>query len=240
MSEACLVQKDFSTHFWGCEVVPRCDAALMRSAQELRYQVYCQECKFLDARQYPDGRESDEHDVDSAHFAALNLQDQLVGYVRLVRPDAIHTFPFQNHCVALFEGVTLPPPDESAEVSRLMVHKNYRRRAGEHGPNGVAQDACTTESTHEMRNPSPQILLTMYRLMYEHSLRSGIRYWYAAMEQSLARLLIRMGFGFTQVGPATDYYGPVAPYVGDLRLLEAQLEQRNPALMAWMRGLSGD
>jgi N-acyl amino acid synthase of PEP-CTERM/exosortase system len=140
--------------------------------------------------------------------------------------------------VALFDGVALPPPDESAEVSRLMVHANYRRRQGEHAPDGVADGACTLARTHEMRNPSPQILLTLYRLMYDHSLRCGIRYWYAAMEQSLARLLIRMGFGFQQVGPATDYYGPVAPYVGDLRLLEAQLEQHNPALMAWMRGLA--
>jgi N-acyl amino acid synthase of PEP-CTERM/exosortase system len=71
--------------------------------------------------------------------------------------------------------------------------------------------------------------------MYAHSLRNGIRYWYAAMERSLARALVRMNFGFRQIGPATNYYGPVAPYVADLREFERRLGECNPALLAWMQ-----
>jgi N-acyl amino acid synthase of PEP-CTERM/exosortase system len=71
--------------------------------------------------------------------------------------------------------------------------------------------------------------------MYAYSLAHGTRYWYAAMERSLARALGQMSFTFTQIGPLTDYYGPVALYLGDLRQLEAQVGQHNPALMAWMR-----
>lgn len=85
-----------------------------------------------------------------------------------------------------------------------------------------------------MRNNTPQILLSLYRQMYAFSLNNGIRYWYAAMERSLARVLTRMNFGFRQVGPPTDYYGPVAPYLADLRELEARVGKSNPALLAWM------
>jgi hypothetical protein len=44
-----------------------------------------------------------------------------------------------------------------------------------------------------------------------------------------------MHFGFRQIGPSIDYYGPVAPYLADLRELEARLEKRNPALFHWMQ-----
>ena len=220
MSQLLLEQKEFSTCFQGREVKPGRDTQLMHRVYRFRYEVYCKECDFLDARDYPEQMESDEHDAASAHFAAFNQQEELSGYVRLVRPDAILTFPFQNHCVTLLNGVELPPAAQAAEISRLMVRQDYRRRQ---------------PSRQEMLDDSPQILLSLYRQMYEYSLESGIRYWYAAMERSLARALTRMGFSFRQIGPATDYYGPVAPYVANLRELEARLAEFNPALLAWMR-----
>src|SRR5690606_53854 len=145
------------------------------------------ECGFLNAEDCPNGLELDEHDVTSAHFVALSLQQELAGYVRLVRPDAVQTFPFQMHCVALMEGVVLPPPERSAEISRLMVHRYYRRRHGERPPVGApVEDLKLSASANELRNPSPQILLSLYRQMYVYSLRNDIRFWYAAMERSLA------------------------------------------------------
>lgn len=227
--------KNFSTDFSGYEFSLVNDENLLLAVQELRYQVYCEECRFLDPDDYPGKRESDEHDVNSSHFVALNKKNTVAGYVRLIPPDAIHTFPFQNHCVDLLEGAVLPPANCSAEISRLMVRKDYRRRHGERPPSGAAMEEDSTY-LHEMRNSSPQILLSLYRAMYIFSLRNGIRYWYAAMERSLARILTRMNFGFQQIGPATDYYGPVAPYVADLRFLEHQLSQKNPDLLRWMRG----
>jgi N-acyl amino acid synthase of PEP-CTERM/exosortase system len=70
--------------------------------------------------------------------------------------------------------------------------------------------------------------------MYTYSLANGIRYWYAAMERPLARALTHMHFPFRQIGPVSDYYGKVAPYLGDLRELEAHLDKHDPALKAWM------
>ena len=230
-------QQKFSVNFSGHAVQPSRDKAFFKSIEELRYQVYCEECGFLAPDDYPEKRETDEHDANSAHFAALNEAEQLVGYVRLVFPDALQSFPFQTHCVSILDNVILPPPAQSGEISRLMVHQNYRRRLGELPPAGfpLAETPAEAPRANDQRNPSPQIMLTLYREMYVYSVNNNIRYWYAAMERSLARILARMNFGFQQIGPFTDYYGPVAPYVADLRVLEYQVGQRDPALLAWMR-----
>lgn len=213
---------------------PTQDAHLLDKAYQLRFQVYCLECAYLDAIEHPQGREVDDHDAHASHFVALNLQDELVGYVRLVHPDAQGCFPLQHHGLQLHEGYTVPPPAESAEISRLMISPRYRRRRGDK-PSGV-----TVQEEHEQdmerRASSPQILLSMYRQMYQHSLQHNIRYWYAAMERYLAVALKSMNFGFEQIGPYTDYYGPVAPFLGDLRKLEDGLRQSSPQMLAWMQG----
>ena len=206
----------------------------MESAFKLRFQVYCLECQFLNADLCPYGRESDPHDAESAHFFSLNLAQELVGYVRLVPPDAAGRFLWQLHSDELLGGTVLPPPGQSAEISRLMVRRDYRRRRGDVLA-GVTVTADGGPLTRERRTESPQILLSMYRQMYQHSLTNGIRYWYAAMERPLARSLHRMDFVFRQVGPETDYYGPVAPYVMDLRGMEADVGKSSPSLLAWLR-----
>lgn len=234
MSFLSIEHKSFATHYHGYEVHPSRHQSLMQKVFQLRYDVYCTECHFLEAEDYPDGGESDEYDTQSAHFTAFDREKFLAGYVRLVRPDAIETFPFQNHCVELLQDVQLPPAWESAEISRLMVREDLRRRRGDL-VTGASSGQSGPKPAVELRDSSPQILMSLYREMYAHSVRNGIRYWYAAMERSLARALVRMNFGFQQIGPATNYYGPVAPYVADLRELERRLGQCNPALLAWMK-----
>lgn len=234
MPPTSLNRAEFAPNFRSREGRMGRDDALLNRVFELRFQVYCLECGFLPSANYPDRREIDEYDANSAHFCAFDLRDNLVGCVRLVRPDALQTFPFQRHCSALLEGVTLPAPSEAAEISRLMVSQDYRRRRGDILASVTIQEGPAIPA-HEMRDNSPQILLSLYRQMYAFSLNNGIRYWYAAMERSLARALTRMNFGFRQIGPPTDYYGPVAPYLADLRELEALVGQSNPALLAWMR-----
>jgi N-acyl amino acid synthase of PEP-CTERM/exosortase system len=76
----------------------------------------------------------------------------------------------------------------------------------------------------------------LYRAMFQYSRENGIRYWYAAMERSLARLLGRYGFDFTPIGPQVDYYGPVTVYMADLRALEEKVSVADPALFKWFCG----
>ncbi len=224
---------EFAPLFRSCEAVQGRDNALMQQVFELRYQVYCVEMGFLPVDNYPDRCEIDEYDAISAHFCAFNLRNELVGYVRLVPPDLTQSFPFQSHCHELLAGAGLAPPEQAAEISRLMVSHDYRRRRGDVLA-GVTVEEDAAKVKQDLRDHTPQILLSLYRQMYAFSLAKGTRYWYAAMERPLARALGQMGFAFAQIGPLIDYYGPVAPYLGDLRQLEAQVGQRSPDLMAWL------
>jgi N-acyl amino acid synthase of PEP-CTERM/exosortase system len=205
-----------------------------RSALELRYQVYCLECNFLSAGDYPDGVETDEHDDSAAHFYAFDSHEELVGYVRLVRPDSDQLFPIQRNCSLSVNHTALPHPGQTAEISRLMVRNDYRRRRGDR-LSGVTAEQNQAAFAGERRHEAPQVLLTLYRQMYAYSRENGIRYWYAAMERPLARSLLRLNFAFRSVGPETDYYGPVAPYIADLRELEAQVGARRPELLRWLQ-----
>jgi N-acyl amino acid synthase of PEP-CTERM/exosortase system len=207
---------------------------MIERAYELRYQVYCLERGFLAALDYPDGRESDDYDEDSAHFYACNRRQELVGYVRLVPPDAQGRLPWQDYCEELISGVRLPAATHGAEISRLMIRSDYRRCRTDAvaKPEAPGRDAV---EPGDLRAESHRIMLSLYRQMYRHSLASDIRYWYAAMERPLAKLLQRLDFGFLRIGPETNYFGPVAPYIADLRELEQRLDASQPELLAWMQ-----
>jgi N-acyl amino acid synthase of PEP-CTERM/exosortase system len=220
---------------------------LMNEICGLRYEVYCLECGFLDPADYEHGLECDEYEGRSTHVAAYNLEDEIVGTVRLVQAsNSNQAFPWQSHCHP-FDDASLPDPLRSAEVSRLVVHKRYRRRGGDNMA-GVSRDVETSKGAAVItgrpcplcsatkkarRSSTPQILLGMYRELYRYSRANGVRYWYAAMEKHLANSLFKMGFPFRPIGPAVDYYGPVTPYLADLDEVVTSLREANPLLCAW-------
>lgn len=220
--------------------------SLCLDIMKLRYEVYCNECHFLNADDYPDGCESDTYDASAYHVAVRNEAGQVVGTARLVFADQGRRFPFEEHCIT-FDDFTFPPRAECAEVSRLVVDRGYRRRPGdtmqgvskvflEKGrPEMIPLNANDLEGKHR-RRICPQILMGMFRQMYQHSRKKGTHYWFAAMEKGLARSLGRMGFNFTQVGPETDYYGQVAVYCADLRKLSHNLRQSSEFLSRWFEG----
>ena len=219
------------------------DSPVLAEIYRLRYEVYCLECHFLEPDAYDEGKESDEYDDCSAHFAASTDYGQMVGTVRLVQPTAQQIHPFEHHC-GVFDGFEMPPREQVGEVSRLVVRKTHRRRRGD-SMQGVSRDFLDQKTASiqprtgkEQRSNSPLLLLGLYREMYRYSRRNGIRYWYAAMERSLARSLDKMGFGFVPIGPQVDYYGPVTPYMVDLDQLERRLRQENKFLAAWFHGES--
>lgn len=226
--------EDFAPYFRAFTAAKGTSTAMLERAYELRYEVYCLDCGFLPVEAYPERRERDKYDDDSAHFFVDNQRQELVGYVRLISADDTGRFPWQEHCTSLFGDIELPDAESALEISRLMVRRDYRRRRSDllSGVDTMSEDGVTFG---ERRSESPQILLSLYRQMYQYSLGADIRHWYAAMERPLARVLDRMGFGFRQLGVESDYFGPVAPYAADLRRLETSLAQSNPALLAWFQ-----
>lgn len=225
---------------------PEHDAQLFAEIARLRYEVYCAECKYLEETDYEDGLETDHLEHRSIHVVAHHSPDgEVAGTVRLVLAQDGEDFPFAEHC-SVFPDFKFPPKKESGEVSRLIVKKRFRRRSGD-SMEGVSKEFQEKGSAISIaplakaitvkarRSSSPQIMLGMYREMYRYSRENGIRYWYAAMEKGLARLLDHMGFRFTPVGPETDYYGPVTTYVADLRELEVNLGSRNKFALNWFQ-----
>ena len=222
------------------------DPALLMEIFRLRYEVYCLECHFLNPHDYEHGFETDRFDTRAFHVASLTLEGLLVGSIRLVLAEKNEQFLFQKYCPT-FNGFTFPPGDQCAEISRLIVHADYRRRARDsfqgvtkkfqergyiHNPDRPAANTRHGER-EERRSNNPQILLGMYREIYRFSRRNGIRYWFAAMERSLARILSSFGVNFTPIGPQADYYGEVMPYVANLDELESGLFKVNPFLAQW-------
>ena len=221
------------------------DAALFADIARLRYEVYCAECNYLDQSEYESGLEADHFDERSIHMAAQDLGGVVIGTVRLVLANPNQDFPFEEHCT-VFPDFKFPPRAESGEISRLIVKKSFRRRAGdslqgvskefqEKGAAASSGPQTKTITGRNRRTSSPLIMLGMYREMYRYSRQNGVRYWYAAMEKGLANLLDRMGFHFIPVGPETDYYGPVTTYVADLRELEVKLGKANKFMLAWFQ-----
>jgi len=245
--KAFLSRAEFGSHE---ETVDHVNRQIFRSYQghkagevpnelfKLRYDVYCIERAFLKPDDAFDGMEFDDFDDRSTHFAAFTMDESLIGTVRLVTPRTLQPFPFQLHC-STFPDFTMPPHHQCGEISRLAVKRTHRRRRADSvlGIPGFApsrEPATMLSPEVERRSTnSPMLLLGMYREMYRHSRAKGIRYWFAAMERSLAYSLEKMGFRFKAIGPVSDYYGEVTPYVLDLGELMPELAENNPPLGAW-------
>lgn len=225
---------DFAPYFYSRHCLIGRDDAALTTAQELRFQVYCEECKFLPIALYPARREWDDADSTAAHFCAFNLEHELVGYARLVEADSARRFPFQNHCTVYPTASGLPAPSAAVEISRMIVRADYRRRRGD-TINGVTVDDGEAVERVERRSNSPQILLSLYRQMFQYSRAQGLTHWYAAMERPVARALARIGgFAFHDIGPEEDYFGPVVPYLADLDDIADSVRRRSPAMLDWM------
>jgi len=193
------------------------DPLLMEQSYRLRYQVYCVERNFLKATNYPDQLECDEFDRFSLHAGVVSHDYQLLGTLRLVKV-SIDDLPLFRHCTIFDEHQTRLRGDRVrlAEVSRL----------------------CMSRECRDDQAGNSRVGLTLFRATYQTAKRNQLTHWLAAMEPSLHRLLAAVGVPFRIAGPATDYFGEVAPYLCDLEEFDANiLSGRHPRLRSFLDGL---
>jgi N-acyl-L-homoserine lactone synthetase len=192
------------------------DQRLMDASFRLRYQVYCIERGFLSAEEYPDGRECDEFDRHSLHLGVVDAQGALLATARLVKVNMIG-LPLFRHCqIYARESELYQESNRVAEISRVCVSRELRQR----GIGGAS------------------VAITLYRAIYQASKRNGFTHWLVATEPSLQRLLASLQVPFREVGPQTDYYGPVAPYLVDLSQWDQTILSGSlPALHSFLDGL---
>ena len=195
----------------------------LKKLYALRYQVYCLEKMFLDLRDYPSSLEHDQYDASAIHLGAYGADDSIIGSLRLVRSTKMH-FPIFEHCV-----VSDLPTDASslefAEISRLIISK--RRRADVRQPDTMAPAQIVNERRDFTNFGISTLLMELFRVMFSYSKQRNIKYWLAAMEPSLMRLLQRYHFNFHPIGPMTDYYGQVIPCIASLAEIEKHVAEKN-------------
>ena len=209
---------------------------LLKEVFNLRYQVYCHECGFLNPDDYPEGLEIDQYDPQSINFAALDHEDTIVGTIRLIMNSETTPFPIEVHCQSMIKKNGFPR-NHIAEISRLAVSKKYRKRVDD-GRTGMesypiakdSEEARRELESREYRRKRPEIVLGLYKLMYHESKQHHLTHWFAAMERKLWEILNRVGILFHQIGEEVDYYGPVIPYFGSISELERHIYQVNPEL----------
>jgi N-acyl amino acid synthase of PEP-CTERM/exosortase system len=209
---------------------------LKREIWRLRYRVYVEECGFERAEDHPGGFETDDYEPHSIHLAALDQTDRVIGTVRLVL-NSEKGLPIE-HAVQLGPSAPKPPPDSTAEISRLAIDRVYRRRA-EDGLFGIESYIATSEGGILPLNGNsggsglgqrvrPVIVLGLYQVLYRLSKRLGLTHWYMITERKLWYALKRYHFVFHQIGDPIQYHGVRIPYLGVIDEIEAEVKRHVP------------
>ena len=84
----------------------------------LRYKVYCEEKRWISAKDFPNRLEKDLYDEKAIHIMAYDSEFELVGLMRILCKRDYNILPYQKH-PGLKERDFLAP--NVAELSRFMV-----------------------------------------------------------------------------------------------------------------------
>lgn len=219
-----MLAQHFEQYF---EIQPVRDAAARAEVHALRYQVYCTELGYEDAAAFPDGQERDAFDERSVHALLRHrATGRTTACVRLVLDQRGQPFPFEQACRGRLDPakLDLPALDRRGcgEISRLAVHRDFRRRPGEWQ---------TAESTGEAEGQSggqrrhPLLPMSLFLAAAALAMNRGLQQVFVMMEPRLARLLVSCGIRFEQVGEVIDYHGQRGPF----RIRHGELEAGLPA-----------
>lgn len=159
----------------------------------LRAKVYVDEMHFLTPEHLDTfGRESDQDDARSAHFAVIenaslenNNSARVVGSARLIlKGENDRTLPIENYFPEIFNGNPLEA--KSIEVSRFIAR-------------------------HENRQTQHTIALALIRAMTHYSIDANLKEAYCIIETPLLNLLTSIGVPIEMLGGSKeiDEYGGV-------------------------------
>ncbi|MBK6880838.1 MAG: PEP-CTERM/exosortase system-associated acyltransferase [Elusimicrobia bacterium] len=211
---------------------------LLQGVHRLRYDVYVNEYHFEKAEDHPSGLEKDEWDPMSLHMAAVDAEENVVGTIRLVL-NSPHGLP-TLHAVTPFYQEPHPSSPRIAEVSRLAVARDFRRRVedGFRGVDDLAEAAPGSrfhraekgEFNSQDRRRQFAVILGLFKIMYHVSKRINLADWYMVSEKRLWYLLKRYHILFHPVGPEMEYHGVRIPYIGHISEIENHMLKVNQSL----------
>jgi N-acyl amino acid synthase of PEP-CTERM/exosortase system len=199
--------------------------SLIRTAQAIRYQVYCLERGFESAGAHGDGLERDTFDDAAFHSLVIHRPtSDAIGTARLILPQRCTVLPFQE--LLAENGLRARdylPLGTAAEVSRFAISNQFRRCRSD----GVfATDDVRHTREAECRGSLP--CLGLVREVTRQSLALGLTHWVAVMEPSLLRRLARIGIHFRPVGPLVSHHGLRQPSYACIAEVLERLKREQP------------
>lgn len=183
------------------------DPSLRETAHKIRYQVYCLERGFENAGEHSGGLEKDAYDERSLQGILIHRPTgEAMGTVRMVLPDSAVLGGLPVGQLLAQNGIDLAdyvPMAETIEVSRFAISKNLRRRATDDKEFGGSGEGHHSERIRQGNLPC----LSLIQFLVRQSMHDGVRFWVAAMELKLLRMLHGMGIHFTAIGPQVMHHG---------------------------------
>ncbi|MBN2611495.1 MAG: GNAT family N-acetyltransferase [Bacteroidales bacterium] len=149
----------------------------LRSCYNIRYKVYCEEKRWLNASGYPSGEETDEYDEKALHYIAMDEDFKIVGLMRILRAIDFERLPYTFH--PSFRG-EIPDIPKSAELSRFIVTSQKNRN---------------------------QVIKGLFRTIYQNSKMLGLDRWVILVEPSLLRYFTRFYYFCDPMATPTMYFG---------------------------------
>jgi N-acyl amino acid synthase of PEP-CTERM/exosortase system len=186
---------------------------------KLRFQVYCTECGFENPEDHPGGIEKDEFDDVSTHFCAFDRETkEILGTARIILPSP-KDFPINKHFTIDQEEIADIDPSRVAEISRLAISKDYRRRVIDKAIYADHEVNLSEEKVHKQRRKQFELALVagLYRCIYIESMNLGLTHWYAVMAKGLYLLLKSRKILWHPIGPSQNYHGWRRPYVAEIK-----------------------
>lgn len=219
-----------SSNIFEYRKVPKGDP-LLNEIYKLRYKVYVEEWGFEKKEDHPGEIEKDEFDEHSVHFVVRRKgEDRIIGTIRMI----CHSekgFPIEKHC-KIEADLSAFDRSRFGEISRLAVSKDYRRRVTDsvYFNGNPLEDAAIDNMFSGSRKISNDIVLGLYKCIYQESLERGNQCILAVMAKGLFLLLKRVGILFEPIGPTIYYHGLRMPYLGKIDTMLHELVKRNPTL----------
>jgi N-acyl-L-homoserine lactone synthetase len=231
----------------------------LKDIYRLRYKIYCYEWGFEKPENHPDEIVTDAYDNNALHFAVKDDSQKTVGAISLILHSS-EGFPTEKYCELNFNRNEIPG-DSIAEISRFVIHRDYRRRAEDkyiYGPdeerrsigsfnyssnysNNLSyirraddkfkpKSARRPSESYSERRKRHEVVINLYKAIYQESKRRKITHWYAVMTKGIVILLNKFGFIFQEIGDPVDYHGIRTPYLGDMEKIDQKIMQEHPEL----------
>lgn len=193
------------------QIAPALDEASVNDVFFVRHEVYARDLGFEPVNAAC--RETDTYDKHALHclVRTAGAPSRLAGCARLVLtdPDAPDApLPFEVHCSKSLDRSIIDPAKlprrKIAEVSRLAVMAEFRKRRGEQGSEApvVDQDFGSKEQPR-----FPYIPISLYMAMVWMARRQGIAYLFTLTEPRLAEHFGKLGVKIHPIGAPIEHRG---------------------------------